>query len=538
MIERKFPHSMTPELKTIPGAQYRGGTWFLPDTHQTHVALGLDEADQLVEKQERHRNNEAPIKGHEHLYPFQAAGVRFMAAGKGVLNADEMGTGKTVQTLTAIDKMGAYPALVVAPKALLHNWAREVQQWTDATFMVIEGSAAQRRKQIEIIHAYIEDGADIVAIINYESLWRHHSEASFGNKALTDREKEAKELDIQWSSAVVDEAHRIKSPKAHATRASWAIRAEFRYALTGTPIVNDPDDLWSILRFVAPDDYPSRSRFRDRYCLVRPGFHGGLENLGLRSDTREEFDRLTQPRIIRRTKAEVLPQLPEKILTNVYLPMEDKQRVAYNQMVDTMLAAVDGGTLFATDPLTLVGRLRYLASGIPEVNDEGNVILMSPPSNKLAYIKSLLEDTDEPLVVYAASRKLIEMFERELDDHVSIHGNVTAAQRQVAIDRFMGGDAQILLATTGAGAEGLTLTRANRLVVAMEDWSNVKNRQAHDRIHRIGQERGVEIITLITEDTIEEAVNRATDRKEALLQQLVQDEEALMRAARGQHGDS
>ena len=541
-------HRDTPYMKSIPGARYNKTTkqWQMQYNLQTYAALGghlgadRKELDEFSSKQEKRRVNAKRLPDDDVLYPFQRAGVRFLAGGKGVLLADEMGTGKTVQALKAIDLQDAYPALVVCPKSLCHNWAKEVEMWTGARPVVIEGTAANRRKLIEEAREDSEldmTRRPVVVIINYESLIKHTKQATFGNTVLTAEQKEPKELnEIPWKTVVVDEAHRIKGPKNHSTRSVWGVsdRATYRFALTGTPIVNNPDDLWSIMRFVAPGEYPSRSRFRERYCIVRPGWHGGLENLGIDPRNEPEFRTLTDPRIIRRTKVEVLPELPEKILMDRKVPLTPKQQKAYNQMVKLMMAEVKDGTLFATDPLVLIGRLRYIACAIPVVDDEGNVISLEKDSNKLQVIQDIIEETDDQLVVYAQSRKLIELFERELDDTVSIHGNVHPTQRQHAIDTFQAGNAKVFLATTGAGAEGITLTAANRMVMAMEDWSNVKNKQAHDRIHRIGQERGTEIITLISEGTIEEAVSAATNGKEAMLQELVRDEEAFMRAMKGE----
>lgn len=552
LLTIEVPHSMTPTMKTIPGARYdkKRRVWTMPFNLQAYAALGQyhQEPDDhwahmmvhFINGQELRRNKTTPIKNHEHLYPFQAAGVRFLAGGKGVLMADEMGTGKTVQSLTAIELEQAYPALVVCPNSLKHNWAKEVRQWTSADPIVIEGDPRKRRILMEQIKEAAEHWeTPVVAIINYESLLKHTKQAPFGNTVLTAEKKQEKELnEIPWTTVVVDEAHRIKSPKANATRAVWGVAegARYRFALTGTPIVNNPDDLWSIMRFVAPSEYPSRQRFRERYCFVRPGWHGGLENMGLREDARPEFDILTQPRFIRRTKAEVLPDLPEKILTTRHLPLRPKQQKAYDQMVEYLMAEVRGGILTATDPLVLVGRLRYIACAEPVVNEDYQVVALEGQSNKLDEVRSILEETEDQLVVYAASRKLIEFFERDLSNNYSVStltGTATPAQRQLAIDQFQAGDTKVFLATTGAGAEGLTLTSANRMVIAMEDWSNVKNKQAHDRIHRIGQERGVEIITLVSEGTIEEAVQGVTRSKEAQLQDLVKDEEALFRAMTG-----
>jgi SNF2 family DNA or RNA helicase len=232
----------------------------------------------------------------------------------------------------------------------------------------------------------------------------------------------------------------------------------------------------------------------------------------------------------------VLPELPDKILSTRRIPLTPAQTKAYNQMVKNMMAELKSGILMATDPLTLLGRLRYVASAMPEVNEDLDVISLSTPSNKLNEVKDILEGGSGQLVVYGESRKLMELLQEELWRSYSvgmITGAVPVRVRQGYVDMFQRGELDIMLATTGAGAEGITLTAANRMVVVQESWSNVANKQAHDRIHRIGQDRGTEIITLISEGTVDEAVHRATVEKEGQLQALVRDPEWLMAAARG-----
>ena len=555
MIEA--PPRETVRLKRVPGTRYYKSIdrWAMPLT-MTSVAclqewptgVGMDEDivaafDDLSlwgTTQDTIRNDTRPLKGREFLYPFQAAGVRFIGKGKRVLVADEMGTGKTVQAITAIDLADAYPALIICPNSLKHNWAKEVEMWSDATPVVIEGTATKRAKLIADAWELQDREQQNVVIINYESLVKHTKEKSFGNTVLSDKDKEPGELnDIPWQAVVVDEAHRIKSPKAHSTRAVWGVSqmAPYRIALTGTPVVNNPDDLWSIMHFLDPEGFPSRTRFRDRYCLMRPGYHGGVENMGLQEGPpRTELDLQVRPRFIRRTKMAVLPELPDKILSTRRIPLTPAQTKAYNQMVKNMMAELKSGILMATDPLTLLGRLRYVASAMPEVNEDLDVISLSTPSNKLNEVKDILEGGSGQLVVYGESRKLMELLQEELWRSYSvgmITGAVPVRVRQGYVDMFQRGELDIMLATTGAGAEGITLTAANRMVVVQESWSNVANKQAHDRIHRIGQDRGTEIITLISEGTVDEAVHRATVEKEGQLQALVRDPEWLMAAARG-----
>jgi len=543
-------------LKQIPGARFirSKDRWVMPATPGQfailHAMFGdvmdttpestpvLDGFIDFAAKQEKARTASAPIKGREKLFPFQAAGTKFLGHGKTILMADEMGTGKTVQSLTAVDIRNAYPLLIVCPNSMKHVWAREVERWTSATAIVVGGSAAHRRKMIETAQTHV--GYPVAVIINYEALRLHTKLASFGNRVLTVDEATAKELnEFEWGSVIADEAHKVKEPKAKQTRALWGVSggSDLRIALTGTPIMNNPDDLWAIMRFVKPDLWPERSRFRDRYCDVRPGWHGGLENEGLVPERIPELDRALQPYFIRRTKAEVLPDLPPKTITDQYLDLSTKQRTAYNKMVKHMMADLETGLLMAADPLTLLGRLRYLASAYAEIDDDGNVTALTTPSNKLDAVEDILEEGGVPLVVYAESRKLIELLDTKLSDSYRtglITGKVAPAMRAANIELFQAGKLDLILATTGAGAEGVTLTAADRLVMAQESWSNVANKQAHDRIHRIGQERNVEIITLISEGTIDEAVHQATAEKEEQLQRLVRDPAWLAAAMRGE----
>jgi SNF2 family DNA or RNA helicase len=533
----------TKNIKLIAGSRYRKDrdVWECPLNLATFTAirkmygmnLNVAESALRAEKKLEHsahlqevaRKDYSVIAKEPRLYSFQNAGVRFLGKGKQVLLADEMGTGKTVQALTTLELANAFPALIVCTNSMKHKWAEEVQTWTSATPVVVEGTASKRRKLI----ASCQELDKFVVVINYESLRLHSKLGSFGNTVTSAEESKTKELnEIDFVTVIADEVHKAKEPKAKQTRALWGVSkgATYRFGLTGTPIMNNPDDLWSIMHFVCPDEWLSRSRFRQRYCHVSAGWHGGLENLGLIKQRIPELDVFLQPRMIRRTKAEVLPDLPEKTFDTRRIPMTSKQAKSYKQMVEYMIAEVENGLLMAADPLSALGRLRYFASAFVEFGTHNDDISMRTPSNKLMALKDILEEGGTPLVVYAESRRLIEFLDRELSELYKtglLTGKVLPQQRKTNIDAFQDGKLDILLATTGAGAEGITLTAANRLVVAQESWSNTANKQAHDRIHRIGQERNVQIITLISEDTVDETVHSACSYKEEQLQRLVRD---------------
>ncbi len=494
-----------------------------------------------AELQEMARAATHPIKSETRLYPFQAAGVRFIGNGGQVLLADEMGTGKTVQSLVAVELEAAWPLLVVCTNSMKHRWAEEVRKWTTATPIVIEGTKPKRLDLLESAHALIDGATNTAVIINYEGLLAHSSQMSFGNAVLTEEQLRSKELnDIGWGSVIADEVHKAKSPKAQRTRALWSVSKDvpMRIGMTGTPVMNDPDDLWSIMRFVCPAEWSSRSRFRDRYCDVVAGWHGGIENFGLLPQRKDELDKFLRPRMIRRLKVDVLPDLPEKMPPELrIIPITGKQATAYNQLVKHMMAAVKGGTLVVTDPLVLLGRLRFLASAFCEVDSNGEITSLNTPSNKLDAVKDIIEEGGTPIVIAAESRKLIELLDSELSSKYStclITGTVPAKVRHANVELFQAGKIDLMLLTLGAGAEGIDLYAADRTINVSASYSNATNKQLGDRIHRIGQLKVCQNITLASEGTIDMAVHAIGELKEEQLQSLVRDEDRFYAMIRGE----
>lgn len=487
--------------------------------------------------------------GRGELYPYQRVGVQFLATAGSALMSDEMGLGKTVQTITALEELNAYPALIVAPNSVKAVWEREFKKWTLYRRVAVAGSGAvSAAKAIQAV----ADGEADVLVINWEAIRRASRLAGYGNERLAackrcdatstmknddQCERHDKPLNlIPWQAVVADEAHRAKSPKAKQTRALWALgdRAPHRFALTGTPIANSPADLWSIMRFVAPAEFPAKWPWLERYGQLVPNiFSGGSDVVGFRTDRREEFDRYFLPRFLRRTKAQVLTDLPPKTYERRDIKLTGKQLKAYDSMKREMLAAVEGGTTAATEVLTQMIRLQQLASAYAELTPEGKPIL-SEPSTKLDALEEVLEDLGgKKAVVFAASSQLIELAYARLlktrEDVGFIIGAVPTEKRGELVEKFQETDeVNVLLLTVGAGGEGITLTAADTAIFLQRPWSAVLNAQAEDRLHRIGQEaENVTYIDLVTTDTIEEKVFDALAAKAGKLEELVRDEQAL-----------
>lgn len=501
-------------------------------------------------------------EGDEDLFPHQRAGVAFLSASKKALLADEPGLGKTAQAIRALKKLKedgeeVFPALIICPNTLKSNWVREFERWwPEVTTQVIRGAASKRKKQFDII---TETNIDVV-IINWESLRSHSRLAPYGSIALT-RCKECgghdesvslnrcdvhlRELNgIDFKSVIADEIHRSKDPRSKQTRALWSATgdADIRFALTGTPIANNVVDLWSILHWLSPKDWPSKTKWIDRMVDTMLNAFGGMIVLGIKPQMQEEFYKSINPHMRRMLKARVLPWLPEVVNERRDVEMSTKQKKAYEQMRDLMITSLESGdVLSAPSVLTQTTRLNQFASSyasieVDEFTGEQKVIL-SDPSCK---VDALMGDIgsgdfgDDSVAVCAVSRQLIELLSKAMTKAKIEHGLITGAQnedeRQKAIDDFQKGRIKWILFTAQAGGVGVTLTAARRLIMLQRPWSLVDHRQALDRVHRIGSEihDSIVITDYVTEGTIEERVIEVLERKSDNFEEIVKDKEKLV----------
>lgn len=568
------------QIKQLPGSAYDGTTkrWHAPLSWGTCVALrglfkdALEVGEGLLawslrEYAERVEPCLAlravagfaePWEENADLYPFQQVGVQFLAlAGQAVL-MDEMGSGKTVQVVRALRTLShrhdtggesvVFPALVVCPNGVKYVWEREFARWwPEVRVQVVAGGAGERRKQLLA-------EADVF-VINYEAVRLHARLAAYGSIALQRchvcdkglNEEDHPQRKCEWcrrelnevpyKTVITDEAHRLKDPRAKQTRAVWSIMhggdVRYRYALTGTPIANDLSDLWAIMHGVAPAEYPTKTKFVDRYVQREFSFFGGMEMAGVRPETRDELFKVLDPRTRRLPKAVTLPQLPPKVYSERYLEMSPKQRKAYRQMEKHMVTELENGVLIAKNPLVKVGRLMQFASAYAEVDEEANVHL-AEPSNKVDALVELLDELgEEPLVVFAASKQLIKLAAARLERlKVPIGvatGDQTPAQRQRAVDEFQQGKLRVILGTIDAAGEGVTMTRARHLCFLQRHWSALKNAQAEGRVHRVGSEvhDRIEIIDLLSLGTVEQRQRDRLGDKLMRLEEVVRDKEML-----------
>ena len=563
--------------KSLPGASWSASeqVWRVPLSWTTCLALrstfrsdleikptlGAWAANQL-ETRITPANNLRELEtyeGDEVLFPHQRAGVAFLATAKRALLADEPGLGKTAQAIRALKELKdrgeeVFPILIVCPNTLKKNWAREFARWwPDVDTQVIKGSAVQRKKQFE-------QPAQIF-IINWESLRSHSRLSPYGSISLTrcracggqdekiseNRcEVHLRELNnFKFKAVVADEIHRSKDPKSKQSRALWSAsgNAEIRFALTGTPIANNVVDLWSILHWISPKDWPSKTKWIDRMVDVMLNAFGGMMVLGVKPQMQEEFYNSVNPYMRRMLKKVVLPNLPPVLKERRDVEMSTKQKKAYEQMRDLMISELESGdTLAAPSVLTQTIRLLQFASSyatiaVNETTGEPRAILDAPSCK----IDALMDDIengdfgDDSVAVSAVSKQLINLLSAELTKKRISHGLITGDQdedeRQKAIDDFQSGAIKWILFTAQAGGVGITLTSARRLIMLQRPWSLVDYKQVLDRVHRIGSEihDSIVITDYVTEGTIEERVIQVLETKADNFEQIVKDKDQLLK---------
>jgi SNF2 family DNA or RNA helicase len=577
-------------VKLVPGARWHSASslWRLPLTWATCAALRGVFREQLGMSQaladwSRHEletrvwpamhfraQTDAPADYQDpRLYPFQRAGVNFLLIAGDAMLADDMGTGKTVQVLSASNWLAMYreallPALVICPNSVKWHWANLAKTWLPgATPYVLEGSAAKRRKTL----AEAKEDPTALVMLNIESARLFSRLAPYGSVKL----KRCRECDPKYGDealkpstchvhrkemngfgfkmVTLDEAHRIKDPQSQQTRAIWAIMHDpsvvRRWGLTGTPIVQNVGDLWPMMHAIAPYEYPVKSAFVERYCLQSYNPFGGMSIVGVQPENRDELFSFLDPRFRRITKAEVLPQLPSKVREPRFVDMESAQARMYHELDKRLVTRTEDGELWiAQTNLVSTGRLLQLASSTVSIekpdpdNPASWVVSLRSPSPKLDALEEVLEELgDTQCVVAAEHRQLIELAAVRLNKlqipNAQITGAVSTHDRERALQDLRDRRIRVLLFTSRAGGTGLDMSCVDTLINLQRPDSLADALQTEDRVHRIGSEQHevIRIIDIITRGTIEETQIKRLLEKMARLDEITRDRARLMKLA-------
>ena len=457
------------------------------------------------------------------LLPFQDEDVRKLVDRRSILIANEMGTGKTYEAI-ALDLMrrSTKPegviakTLVVAPLTILESTWKDHYEELAPHLRTIVINPKERRHFVEALESMDYD----VYILHWDVL-----------RIIEDQLKK-----VIWFHIIADEAHRAKNRKAQQTRSLKRLRTAWRTAMTGTPVMNKPQDLWSILNWLYKEQWSSYWTFYKYYVdfeIIYP--HGYHKIHGPKNEKflREKID----PYFSRRTKKEVLPDLPDKYYSRIVVDLLPKQRKAYDQMKKDMLAWLEtqDGTKPLAAPVVIAQLIRLQQFALayvdleydPESGGSSRAIL-TEPSSKLDALMQILEDNpDESIVIFSQFRQAITLVETRLQrggiGYVRITGDDSAGDRRRAVDDFQSGAANIFVGTIGAGSEGITLTRSSTVIFLDRDWTPARNAQAEDRLHRIGQDEAVQVIDIMARDTIDQYRFKVIEMKAEWIRRMLDD---------------
>lgn len=420
------------------------------------------------------------------LREYQKEGYRWLARlsawGAGAILADDMGLGKTVQALgVMLDRADAGPTLVVAPTSVGENWMRETARFAPSLRPFLYRDH-DREALVE------KASARDVVITSYALLQRDV-------RRFTSR---------QWQTLVLDEAQFIKNAATKTARATRELQADWRLALSGTPLENHLGELWSLMRTISPGLLGTWDHFRVRFAdpIEREDD----------AERRQALSRLVQPFILRRTKDKVLAELPARTEINRFAELSEVERQRYEAARMAAIQQLSSNTKDEEQQrfvvLSWLTRLRQLACHPRLVDAQWRG--SSAKLDLLLETVDQLRDGEHRALVFSQFVQHLTLVREALDERGIVYqyldGSTPAAERQRRVDAFQRGEGDLFLISLKAGGTGLNLTAADYVIHLDPWWNPAVEDQATDRAHRIGQQRPVTVLRLIAEQTIEEMI--------------------------------
>ena len=463
---------------------------------------------------------------------YQNVGSSFMFKARRVLNADGMGAGKTAQTVGAVmlNKEAGfdYKTVVVCPSSVKFAWENEFKAVCDLRVLVLDRSMNKRYEQYEFLKDY-----DVI-IIAYDGF-------------LSDYEEIARLF--KPSILVVDECHRICNRQNKLTqvlvggknvRKTFPLMCDLHsvYLLSGTPITNKLEDLYTLLKLIDPGLF-SWKGFSNRYCVEEERFlwqgktrRSFWKIVGYKNE--KELKAKLSLFMVRRTKDEVLPELPEKIYQTVDVDFSDEERKVYNELKKDFKAIIRGKELTVMDKLSWMTRAQQICDSLELVAGGG-----TKKSSKLEELIRIVNEQAgaHKIVIFSKYKGMTNIICRELAHLKPFHlnGGVESADRQVMINEFQTDPKRrLFVSTLGAGGVGVTLTAADVVIFYDKHWSPALNNQAADRLHRIGQKNVINVVTLRVRKSIEEHVLKVWASKQNLIDSMVGDEAIIGKMAQAE----
>ncbi|HTO14310.1 MAG TPA: SNF2-related protein [Edaphocola sp.] len=479
---------------------------------------------QLIEKKERLFNYDfehtdeiaIPSNVRAILRPYQQASFQWMAflkeTGWGGILADDMGLGKTLQTLTFLQNcQNENPDakfLVVCPTSLMHNWESEIKKFTPDL--------------ISLMHHGSNRNTSLKKLLEYPLVITTYGTLRSDIKTLSQ---------IEFDFVVLDESQAIKNPLSQVAKASMQLLAKNRLALSGTPVQNNTFDLYAQMNFLNPGMLGSIDFFRNEFA--------NPIDKNQDADVKQQLRKLIYPFLLRRTKEQVAPDLPEKVETILFCEMGAKQRKIYqtfrNSYRSKILGEIESKGIERSQMSILHGlmKLRQICDSPAILNEDKKYENHSIKIDQL--VKEITENTGEhKALIFSQFLGMLALIKKELTKlnipYVYFDGSTSMGERQKAIKQFQEEDStRVFLISLKAGGVGLNLTAADYVYIVDPWWNPAVEQQAIDRTHRIGQTKSIFAYRMICKDTIEEKIMLLQERKLNLVKDLIADDSAFFK---------
>jgi len=474
-----------------------------------------DSLQKIIEKS-RVEILDAPENFVGTLRPYQEKGYSWLLYlkqyGFGACLADDMGLGKTIQVIAYLlhernEQPTAEPALIICPTSILGNWLREIQRFAPSLNTMIHHGSKR-----------ILDERFLGNTSNYDLIITTYNLAQRDFDVLSQ---------INWSTIIIDEAQNIKNPSTKQARKIKKLNGDYRIALTGTPIENRLEELWSILDFLNPGYLDSLKKFKDSYVSSS---ENNQNSIRLR-----QLARLVQPFILRRLKTDptIIKDLPEKNEFKVYCSMTEEQCVLYEAVVKDLIKRLSGSEGISRKGLILAAltKLKQICNHPVQFMHESSIDLQNR-SGKLdrliEMLSEVIENNEKALIFtqYAELGQLLRNYLQEVldDDILLLFGGTPQREREELIKKFQSTDDEspkVFILSIKAGGVGLNLTAANHVFHFDRWWNPSVENQATDRAYRIGQKKNVFVHKFISVGTLEENIDQLIEQKKELADSVI-----------------
>lgn len=468
--------------------------------------------DNFIKNFYEYKDSNLSLEDTSILRDYQLTGVKWLynlaKTGFGGILADEMGLGKTIQVIYYIKQMlkdsPTSKFLIVVPTSLAYNWEHEFDSFASQIKKAICIGSKEKRKHI------LKDLNKINVIITTYGLLREDEEI-YEN--------------LNFNTMIIDEAQNIKNNHAGITKVVKSIKAETKFALTGTPLENSILELWSIFDFIMPGYLANLTKFQSKYKIKDFDEDSEILIKGL--------SKQINPFILRRKKSDVVKELPEKLINDIYIDLKDEQKKLYvaelNRVKEEMdkIIKEEGMNKARFLILQLLTKLRQICIDPSIVYDN-----YSDGSNKIEQLENIVSEytkNNHKVLIFSSFKTALNIVKEKLNNAkiktYMIDGSVPAKTRIEMVDNFNeNDDIKVFLIMLKSGGTGLNLASAD-VVIHLDLWWNPQaENQATDRAHRIGQTNTVEVIHLITKGTIEEKILELQNKKRILSDKLIDGE--------------